>query len=191
VTFWLLVAFAYAVGSIPFGLLMGRMFADVDVRTMGSGNIGATNVNRVLGRKLGALTLLCDLSKGALCVLLAKLLLPHRELDHLWIGFAAFLGHCYPLYLGFKGGKGVATAAGILLFVSPYTALLGLLVWIVVVKISKVSSLGALVASICIPAIAYVLERDLRLTFVMTLMMGIVVWRHRENIARLRQGAEK
>src|SRR5690348_12363657 len=97
-TFALMLVFAYCVGAIPFGLLLGRLFADVDVRTLGSGNIGATNVNRVLGRKLGAATLFCDIIKGIIPVLLARWLLPGQIVEHAWVGFAAFLGHCYPIY---------------------------------------------------------------------------------------------
>src|SRR4051812_3810986 len=111
--FWLLIFFAYCLGGVPFGLLLGRIFADVDVREMGSGNIGATNVNRVLGRKLGAATLLCDVLKGVFCVLLGRFLLYNDTVDAAWIGFAAFMGHCFPIYLKFQGGKGVATMYGI------------------------------------------------------------------------------
>lgn len=189
-TFYLLVIFAYLVGAIPFGLLLGRLFADVDVRGFGSGNIGATNVNRVLGRKLGAATLLCDVLKGLIVVLLAKFLLPQSNLGPVMVGMAAFLGHCYPIYLGFHGGKGVATAFGVLIPVSFFSALVGLFVWIVVARTSRISSLGALVAAVVVPFAVLFIEESWTQTFLIAFMMGIVVWRHRENIERLRSGNE-
>lgn len=188
-TFILLMFFAYAVGGIPFGLLLGRLFADVDVRDFGSKNIGATNVNRVLGRKLGAATLLCDISKGLFCVILAHFLLADR-MEVAWVGFAAFIGHCYPMYLQFKGGKGVATAVGVIAFMAPVAAIVGLLVWILVVKISKISAMGALVASVTIPVTTYFTLRSPSITFIFTLMMLIVILRHKENIQRMYKGTE-
>lgn len=190
ITFYLLCVFAYLVGAIPFGLLMGRLFADVDVRTMGSGNIGATNVNRVLGRKLGAATLFCDVLKGVFVVFLAQILL-HGNIDQMmWVGFAAFLGHCFPIYLKFQGGKGVATSFGVLAPICFKACLIGVVVWIVVVRLSKVSALGALVASLVMPAALYYFERDVSLTAVFSAMMVILVYRHKDNIQRLRTKSE-
>lgn len=189
-TFYCLILFAYAVGAIPFGLLLARLFYDLDIRSMGSGNIGATNVNRVLGKKLGAATLLCDVLKGLLCVVLAKILMPGEIILHTWVGFAAFFGHCFPIYLRFKGGKGVATAFGILIPLSPMTAVAGLLTWLTVARISKTSSLGALVTSSLIPFYAFYFESKFLFTLLITLMMVIVVVRHKENIQRLRAGTE-
>ncbi|MDB5038546.1 MAG: acyl-phosphate glycerol 3-phosphate acyltransferase [Bacteriovoracaceae bacterium] len=189
-TFYTLFIFSYVIGAVPFGLLLGRLFADVDVRSMGSGNIGATNVNRVLGRKLGAATLLCDILKGFLCVILAMILLPGEIVLHAWVGFAAFLGHCFPIYLNFKGGKGVATAFGVLMPISPGTALGGLLCWLFVARLSRISSLGAIVSSSAIPFLMFFFTRNLALTFIFALMMGIVIYRHKENIQRLRAGTE-
>lgn len=190
ITFYLLVIFAYLIGSVPFGLLIGRMFADVDVRSMGSGNIGATNVNRVLGRKLGAATLFCDVLKGLLVVLLAQILL-NGDLDQMmWVGFAAFVGHCYPIYLRFNGGKGVATSFGVLALISFKACMIGLLVWILVVRISKISALGALIASLVMPIALFYFERNVSVTLIFVSMMVILVYRHRDNIQRLRTNAE-
>ncbi len=189
-TFYLLVIFAYFFGAIPFGLLLGRLFADVDVREFGSGNIGATNVNRVLGRKLGAATLLCDMLKGMSVVLLAKFLLPEDLLAQTWVGLASFLGHCFPIYLGFKGGKGVATAFGVLIPLSIWTAIIGLLVWLVVARTSRISSLGALVSAASIPFVFFIFERSLIQNILIIVMMVIVILRHKENIQRLRAGSE-
>lgn len=189
-TFFFLISFAYLLGAVPFGLLFGRLFADVDVREFGSGNIGATNVNRVLGRKLGAATLLADVLKGIFPVLLAKLL-DQDELSQLWIGVAAFVGHVFPIYLRFHGGKGVATAFGVILMTATWSGLVGLAVWLLVVRISKVSALGALVASVTIPIAAYFFESDWRRSLILLGMMALVVYRHKENIERLRKGAER
>jgi glycerol-3-phosphate acyltransferase PlsY len=186
ITFYLLVLFSYLFGAVPFGLLIGRFFADVDVRTMGSGNIGATNVNRVLGRKLGAATLVCDVLKGLLVVLLADILLDGNLDQMAWVGFAAFIGHCYPIYLRFQGGKGVATSFGVLAPVSFKACILGVVVWIIVVRISKVSAMGALVASLVMPIALYYFERNFMVTAIFAVMMAILVYRHKENIRQLR-----
>jgi glycerol-3-phosphate acyltransferase PlsY len=190
VTFLLLLAFSYFVGSIPFGVLFGRLFADVDVRDFGSGNIGATNVNRVLGRKLGALTLLCDSLKGLIPVLLGLFLLQDR-VEAAWIGLAAFLGHIFPIYLKFKGGKGVATMFGVLFPLSFLSGVVGLLTWISVVKLSKISSMGALSACVVIPIAFFVIERSWPMTLLVCVMTMLVAYRHKENIARLRAGTER
>ena len=191
-TFWFLILFAYLLGSIPFGLLIGRFFAHVDVRQSGSGNIGATNVNRLLGRKLGAATLLCDMGKGVIAVFLAILLLRSDEsVGRAWVGFAAFIGHCFPVYLGFKGGKGVATMFGVMFLISFFSALIGGAVWLLVVKTTRVSALGALSASVAIPVSTYILERNSEVSAIVCLMMVILIYRHRENIRRLKSGAEK
>lgn len=190
ITFYLLVLFSYLIGAIPFGLLLGRLFADVDVRSMGSGNIGATNVNRVLGRKLGAATLACDVLKGLLMVLLARILLGDDMISMMWVGCAAFLGHCFPIYLRFRGGKGVATSFGVLAPISLKACLLGVAVWILVVRLSKVSALGALVASIVMPLALYYFERSITLSLIFVFMMSILVVRHRDNIQRLKSKTE-
>jgi glycerol-3-phosphate acyltransferase PlsY len=189
-TFYALLIFSYAVGGIPFGLLLGRLFADIDVRAFGSGNIGATNVNRVLGRKLGAATLLCDVLKGLLCVSLAKILLPGETVQHAWVGFGAFIGHCFPIYLKFHGGKGVATALGVLLPLSLATALAGVFSWLVVARVSRISSLAALVSALLIPFFCFYFEKQWAVPAIVSLMMGIVILRHKENIQRLKAGKE-
>ncbi|MBN8554798.1 MAG: glycerol-3-phosphate 1-O-acyltransferase PlsY [Deltaproteobacteria bacterium] len=189
--FYLLLFFAYMFGAIPFGLLFGRLFADIDVRQFGSGNIGATNVNRVLGRKLGAATLLCDVLKGLISVLLAKILLGNDDpVAIAWVGMAAFLGHCYPIYLKFDGGKGVATTFGVLAVLSFKACLVGLAAWLIAVKITRISAMGALTASVIIPFAVFYFERSLGVTFIVFAMMLILVFRHRENIRKMRAKTE-
>jgi len=187
-TFTLLVIFSYFLGAVPFGLLLGRTFADVDVRSMGSGNIGATNVNRVLGRKLGAATLLCDILKALIPSLIARVFLKD-DFHVAMVGLAAVVGHCFPIYLGFKGGKGVATAFGSFLVMAPFSAVVAILVWVIAFRISKISAMGALTAAGVIPILIY-FEKSGSVALVSAAISFIVIVRHRENIERLRKGAE-
>jgi glycerol-3-phosphate acyltransferase PlsY len=140
-----IVALAYLVGSIPFGLILSKLFAKRDIRSAGSGNIGATNVMRVLGKKLGVLTLMFDILKGAIFVILAEVV-THSEIWASLAGLAAFLGHLYPIYLNFRGGKGVATSVGIFLFLAPYALLVDIVIFLLVVYQTRYVSLGSIIA---------------------------------------------
>lgn len=184
---------SYLVGSIPFGLLFSRM-AGKDVRKEGSGNIGATNVNRVLGKKLGILTLLCDVAKGFLPVFVASIMLPEGDNQELYIGLCgltAVLGHMFSIYLGFKGGKGVATALGVFLFFSPWSIAIALVAFVVVVGISGFVSAGSLAASALIPFCILLLGGSIS-TFLCSAVIAILIWiKHSSNIGRLRRGEEK
>ena len=146
-TLALLVAAGYLSGSIPFGLVLTRFFAGKDVRASGSGNIGATNVARVAGKKLGAVVLLLDALKGTAPVVAALWLLPGQPLAHGAVALAAFLGHVFPVWLKFAGGKGVATALGVLVVLVPWAALAGFVVWVTVLAI-WVSSIGSLAGAV-------------------------------------------
>ncbi|HWT28867.1 MAG TPA: glycerol-3-phosphate 1-O-acyltransferase PlsY [Methylophilaceae bacterium] len=180
---------AYLLGSISFGILISRMFGLPDPRTVGSGNPGATNVLRS-GKKMAALlTLLGDAFKGWFPVWLA---LQSGMLMWVvsWVGFAVFLGHLYPIYYRFKGGKGVATALGVLLALSVWLGLAVVIVWVVVFAIWRYSSLAAIVAALLAPVIAYFLlpyKDYLLLTLVITVLL---IWRHRSNIQKLLAGTE-
>ncbi|RUM46413.1 MAG: acyl-phosphate glycerol 3-phosphate acyltransferase [Desulfocapsa sp.] len=184
---------SYFVGAIPFGLLFSRMVGK-DVRQEGSGNIGATNVNRVLGKKLGILTLLCDILKGFLPVFVTTFFLVPSA-DSAWIialcGLAAVMGHMFSVYLGFSGGKGVATALGVFLFFSPQAILLALLLFIVVVYFSGFVSAGSLAAAAVIPLLLFMLGSGVEIIFV-ALIIAILIWvKHSANIKRLIAGEEK
>lgn len=183
---------AYLVGSIPVGVLVGRAYG-VDVRAAGSGNIGTANVLRTLGKTAGLLTLAGDFLKGFAPVLAAKYL----GMGEPWViaaGLAALVGASYSVFLGFAGGKAVATSLGVLSALTPWMALLGLLVYVPVVAASRYTSLGALTAAAVLPVAAFfTYPRDLtpnRFQFV-ALMAVLVVWRHRENIRRLLAGRER
>jgi glycerol-3-phosphate acyltransferase PlsY len=184
----ILVIIAYFLGSIPTGLLLARA-AGVDIRASGSGNIGATNVYRTLGRSVGVMTLVGDCLKGLLPVLAARYL----GLSDLWIaavGLAAFLGHVYTIFLGFKGGKGVATALGVFLGVAPLAVGGALAVFIVVVWKTRYISLGSITAAAVIPGLVAVIDRRPPLVLMSVVIAALVVWKHRENIQRLRAGTE-
>jgi glycerol-3-phosphate acyltransferase PlsY len=184
-----LVCIAYLVGSIPFGLLVSRALARVDIRRHGSGNIGTANVLRIVGKRAAALTLLGDLLKGFLPVVAARSL----GVSELWVagvGLAAVLGHNWPVYLRFAGGKGVATSFGALLAMTPLPALLGLLTWTAVVLVFRYTSLAALIASVCVPpVILFLTGAGPYLAFSLLTALLIFV-RHRDNIKRLWAGTE-
>ena len=181
---------SYLVGAIPFGLFFGKAMGGVDVRTVGSGNIGATNVLRAAGKKAALLTLLADCLKGLIPVLLAKMLFSD-ELISVLSGVAAILGHSFPVYLKFKGGKGVATSFGVVLAVAPWTGLVCLLAWAAAAAIGKYSSLSALVAFALYPLITFALHGDSKpQSFLSLFVFGMIYYRHRENIKRLLAGEE-
>ncbi|WP_207589123.1 glycerol-3-phosphate 1-O-acyltransferase PlsY [Rhizobium sp. ZX09] len=177
----------YLLGSIPFGLLLTRMAGLGDVRKIGSGNIGATNVLRTGNKKLAAATLLLDALKGTAAVLVANALWGYEA--SLVAGFFAFLGHLFPVWLGFKGGKGVATYIGVLLGAAPLMMLAFALIWLATAFITRYSSLSALVAMLVIPVALWVLGPEKTALLVMLLSV-ISWWKHRENIARLLAGTE-
>lgn len=184
-----LVVIAYLVGSIPFGLLISRAVGRVDIRQYGSGNIGTANVLRIVGKRAAALTLLGDLLKGFLPTVLA-LLLGETELLVVGVGMAAVLGHNWPIYLRFVGGKGVATSFGALLAMTPLPAVLGLLVWCGVLLVFRYPSLAAMVASVCVPPVIF-FSTGLGPYFIFSLVAALLIFvRHRDNIKRLWAGTE-
>lgn len=181
------VVLGYLLGSIPFGLILTRMAGLGDIRSIGSGNIGATNVLRTGNKKLAAATLLLDAFK-AMAAALAGYYFAGPEAG-LLAGFAAFLGHLFPVWLGFKGGKGVATYLGVLLGVAPLWVLVFAAVWLVVALISKYSSLSALVAMLMIPVALWLVGEE-KIALVMAIMTVVSWWRHETNIRRLLAGTE-
>ncbi|MCY4244846.1 MAG: glycerol-3-phosphate 1-O-acyltransferase PlsY [Gammaproteobacteria bacterium] len=185
----LLLICAYLLGSVSSGVLVSRAFGLGDPRGGGSGNPGATNVLRLGGGRAALLTLLGDTAKGLAAVLAAKLL-SDQPLVWAAAGGAVFLGHLYPLFFGFRGGKGVATAMGALLGMDAALAALLLAVWAVMVALFRYSSLAALVAAAAAPFIAYALGGGNALIALCALLAGFLFWRHRANIARLAGGSE-
>ena len=177
----------YLFGAIPFGIVMAKVFGLGDLRAIGSGNIGATNVLRT-GNKLAAfLTLILDAGKAGIAVLLAGALF--GELAGLVAGLAAFVGHCYPVWLGFKGGKGVATFFGLIFAACWPVGVAAGATWLVVAALSRYSSLSALIASALAPVYAAALGGTLMVPFLIILAL-LIFWRHTENIQRLLKGTE-
>lgn len=184
---------SYCIGSIPFGLVLSRG-TGIDIRSEGSKNIGATNVTRLLGKKLGALTLLCDLLKGYLPMLIAASLLKGTASQHLVValcGAAAVLGHMFPLYLRFKGGKGVATALGAFLYLAPWAVLGCLLVFVGLVYFSGFVSLGSLLGSLSILLWLPLLHAPQWKLWLAAFIVAMIWLKHAHNIGRLISGTEK
>jgi len=177
----------YLLGAVPFGLLVARAFGLGDVRAIGSGNIGATNVLRTGSKAAAALTLGLDAGKGAAAVVIAQAL--GGEIAAMAAGFGAFLGHCYSVYLGFRGGKGVATYLGTVLALAFPLGALACATWLVVALVSRMSSLSALVAAVTAPVWALVFGHGV-LAVPLAAMAAIILLRHRPNIARLLDGTE-
>ncbi|MFQ6551252.1 glycerol-3-phosphate 1-O-acyltransferase PlsY [Aestuariibius insulae] len=178
---------AYLLGSIPFGLLVARMFGLGDVRQIGSGNIGATNVLRTGNKSAAAATLVLDALKGAVAVLIAKAAMGEAAAQV--AGLAAFLGHCFPVWLRFKGGKGVATFIGVIYALSWPVGIAVSVTWIAVVAIFRWSSMGALLAAGLAPVWAIILGYGAGVVLLMALCVLVYI-RHSANISRLRVGTE-
>ncbi len=185
-----MTAAAYLAGSVPFGIFFARLFSDVDVRSVGSGNIGATNVLRASGKGAAALTLLADGFKGALPVLIARWWL-RDDVATALAGIAAVTGHAFPVFLGFRGGKSVATGFGVMLAAAPLLGLACLLIWLFAALLWRYSSLAALLAYLAFPLLVlwrFPHSRPLGATALF--LAGMIYIRHRENIKRLIAGTE-
>jgi glycerol-3-phosphate acyltransferase PlsY len=182
----LALVFGYLLGSIPFGLLLTRAAGLGDVRKIGSGNIGATNVLRTGNKGLAAATLLFDALKGTAAVLIAGHFAPETAV---WAGLGAFLGHLFPAWLGFKGGKGVATYLGVLIGLAWQVALIFAVVWLVMAFLFRFSSLAALTAAVVVPIALYFMSTP-QIAILFVVMSVIVFIKHRANISRLLAGTE-
>ena len=188
-TLFIYLILGYLIGSLPFAVIVSKAFGLADPRSFGSGNPGATNVLRT-GNKLAAvLTLLGDAAKGWIAMAIVGTMGGDTAVVA-GAGLAAFLGHLFPVFLRFKGGKGVATAVGVLLGLNPWLALGAVLVWLATAFITRYSSLAALVAAAAAPAIAFFLQGPVISTQLVLVMCLLLVWRHKENIRRLLAGTE-
>ncbi|MEQ8237097.1 MAG: glycerol-3-phosphate 1-O-acyltransferase PlsY [Syntrophomonadaceae bacterium] len=178
----------YLIGSVPFSYLFSRYLGGVDIRSRGTGNVGATNVLRTLGMKIALLSLLGDVLKGVLAA---------------WLGMAfggeglaalctvaVVTGHCWPLFLDFRGGKGVATSAGALLFLMPLITLILLVTFVTIIAVSRYVSLGSVCAAVLLPLLVLVMQEPWQFLLMSLALAGMVLFRHRTNIERLRQGCE-
>lgn len=186
---WLFVPAAYLIGSISSAIIICRLMGLPDPREQGSGNPGATNVMRIGGKKAAGITLLGDSLKGLVTVYAASALGLSAELVAA-TGLAAFMGHLYPIFFGFKGGKGVATSVGVLLGFSWVLGFAFMATWYTVYKLGKISSLSALVASTLSPVFAWFIVGDKAIVVASVIMMVFLLWRHKSNIQRLLAGEE-
>ncbi|MDT8317376.1 MAG: glycerol-3-phosphate 1-O-acyltransferase PlsY [bacterium] len=186
----LLILFAYLMGSIPTGVVLARVYGVKDITKEGSGNIGATNVGRVAGKKAGIITLAGDALKGVIPILVVMAVSGSVEWLIAAAALAAFLGHIYPVFNDFKGGKGVATALGIFLTISPLSALAAMLAFIIPVAIYRYVSLGSIVAAGLIPAFVGIFSGSSAYIILSAIIGGIVIYRHKDNIKRLLNGEE-
>ncbi len=188
----ILVVLSYLIGSVPFGLLIAKTKGQ-DIRKLGSGNIGATNVLRCLGKPLGITCFVLDVLKGFLPAfvfpMLGKTGADFPSIGILF-GAAAILGHNFPIFLKFKGGKGVATSAGVLLGVAPLAVVIGLLTWVVVFKVSGYVSLGSIIAALVVVLAGWTIGYGPVIATALTLLGALTIWRHRSNIQRLLNGTE-
>ena len=203
----LISLFAYILGSIPFGLILSRKILNIDIRKLGSNNIGATNVIRAGNTKIGALTLLLDISKVIIPIMIAKYFDINANMI-IVIGFLSLLGHVFPIWLNFRGGKGVAVYFGILLTMSPLFSLLFIFIWITIFVTTRYSSLSSIISIISIPGMYIMInmiklndiiyydflspnEMDFRINFTIILFISVILlYRHMENIKRLIKGQE-
>jgi glycerol-3-phosphate acyltransferase PlsY len=192
---------SYFLGSIPFGYLAGRLVG-IDIRQTGSGNVGATNVVRVLGKRYGYPVFALDVLKGLGAVKIAMLMAPERspewnspEIFGILAGMSSVLGHLYPPWLKFKGGKGVATSAGALLALTPIATLIGVAIWIIVFWLTRYVSLASITAAVVLPIVILVVSSQDQnnrkpLVYSSACVAAVVIWRHRSNLSRLMRGTE-
>jgi glycerol-3-phosphate acyltransferase PlsY len=182
--------FGYLLGSVPTGVLLTKFFSKVDPRKMGSKNIGATNIFRTAGKALGILTLVGDVLKGMIPIGIAIQL----GVSDLWIaiaGLSAFLGHIFPIFLGFKGGKGVATALGLYVMISPTAVLIEFLLFAVIVWKWRYISLGSICCATTIPILIAFFRSDSQAYFILSvIIVALILYRHQSNISRLLEGTE-
>src|SRR5262249_26673795 len=192
---------SYLLGSVPFGYLAGRI-AGIDIQKVGSGNVGATNVVRVLGKRYGYPVFALDVSKGFVAVMISMLMAPGRppewsspEIFGILAAVSSVLGHLYPPWLKFKGGKGVATSAGALLALAPVATLIGVAIWIVVFWLTRYVSLASIAAAIMLPIVILAIgphgrDNGKPLVYSSVCVAVIIIWRHRSNLSRLVRGTE-
>jgi glycerol-3-phosphate acyltransferase PlsY len=194
-----IIFLGYIIGSIPTAVWVGKAFHNIDIREHGSKNAGATNTFRVLGKRYGWFVLLIDVSKGVLAACLphffADMLIGYKDeflILQLCGAFSAVVGHVFPIFANFRGGKGVATSLGIVIGINPYAAIVCLAIFLVVFLISRYVSLGAITSALCFPFISYfMINEDARIMIIFTVVLGVmVILAHRKNIDRLWKGEE-
>lgn len=185
---YLLLVLSYLIGSVPFALIVGKGFYQIDIREHGSGNLGATNTFRTLGKKAGIIVMILDVLKGTLAMFIVSQYAEHFHI--LFLGSAAVIGHCYPIFAKFRGGKAVATSSGIILFYFPILFVTSLVVFLLILKISKYVSLSSMVASFYM-FIFSLFTDDIYLMGISLFLFVFIVYRHRDNIKRIKNKTER
>jgi glycerol-3-phosphate acyltransferase PlsY len=183
------ILFGYGVGSLPLGYLVASRAKGIDLRRVGSGNVGATNAYRSAGLAAALIVVLVDIAKGASSVFFAARFAPGAA-DPVAAGIAAILGHVYPVWLRFHGGKGVATACGVFWMLAPLATAIAASVFLVVVWVSRYVSLGSIVATVALPPLAWLTNKPMAVVIGAVVAAALIVERHRANLARLQQGSE-
>ena len=187
----LIILGCYLLGSIPFGYIAGKLFKKIDIRELGSGNIGATNVFRILGPSLASLVLISDIGKGIFSIYLVQ----YFNIDNLLIltiaGLAVICGHDWSLFLGFKGGKGIATTFGVIFALNPIISILAIVVWAVVIIITRYASLSSILAVISIMIFTILFKQPYEYIIFSAIIIVLSIFKHKENIKRLRSGNER
>ena len=191
----IILIIAYLLGSIPFGFLLGKIFKGVDLREHGSGNVGATNALRVLGWKMGVIAMILDMMKGVTAIMIARSILPEQDLLLISTGLVVILGHIFTIYLRFKGGKGVATSAGVFAALLPIPFLFALLSFIITTTLSRFVSLGSIVAALVlvITQTIFTFRNGVQSPWYLVLALVVtlfIIVKHRANIKRLLSGTE-
>ena len=182
--------FSYLLGSIPFGLIFTKLFTNIDIESLGSGNIGANNVRRLTGIKFGFLTLIFDIAKGSFPVFFSLYFLKKGFCFISIVGFLAFLGHLYSIFLKGRGGKGVATAAGVFLILNPFAFFLSLSVYIVSIFLIKIASVASILSSFSLPFFLYIQKSRTEYLLLSILFFVFITYKHKNNLKRLKDNKE-
>lgn len=188
----LIILLGYLIGSIPFALIIGKLFYNTDIRESGSGNLGGTNAGRTLGKKAGIIVILLDISKAFVAITLATIIINqfNMNVNPNICGLAVVFGHCYPIFAGFKGGKGVACAAGFILAINPLLLLIALVIFLINLKIHHMVSLSVMITVSIITILAYLVPYFYNTKYVLTFLTLFLIFQHRDNIKRIIKGME-
>ena len=187
----LIIISCYLLGSIPFGYIVGKLFKKVDIREFGSGNIGATNAFRILGPSLASLVLLSDVGKGILSIYLVRFLSIDNLLIFAIAGLAVICGHDWSLFLGFKGGKGIATTFGVVFVLNPIISILAVTVWVIVIIITRYASLSSIFAVISILVFTILFKQPYEYIVFSAIVLVLGIFKHKDNIERLKSKKER
>lgn len=188
----IIILIGYLIGSVPFALIIGKLFYNKDIRTEGSGNLGGTNAGRTLGKGAGITVILLDIFKAWFAIFIASYVIKHfgMNVDPNYAGLACVFGHCYPVFAGFKGGKGVATAAGFILAINPKLLLVALVIFLVTLAIKKMVSLSVIVTLFAITIMAFIFKDFEPQKWVLIILTIFITYKHKENIKRIMNGTE-